>query len=136
MISTRLAVPALVAVLAAPLSAWSQQPTDTVYACADISEDVERLACYDQAVGRLKQAEEAGEITTVTREQVEEARRDSFGFSMPSFPSLALSRMDGGDAEELEEVTYQVVELEEDRHGKLFVTLENGQVWQQTDNRT
>ena len=34
--------------------------TDSVYACAAIEADDARLACYDEAVGALKQAEEAG----------------------------------------------------------------------------
>ena len=131
----RLTAPLLASVLALPFSALAEPVgTDAVYACASVDEDAERLACYDAAVGRLKEAEEAGEITTVTREQVEEVQRDSFGFSIPSLPSIAMPRLGGGDAEEIEEVTYAVTDLDRNGYGKVTVTLENGQVWRPTDS--
>ena len=39
--------------------------TDSVYACAAIEADDARLECYDEAVGALKQAEDAGEVVAV-----------------------------------------------------------------------
>ena len=49
--------------------------TDSVYACAAIEADDARLDCYDEAVGALKQAEDAGEVVAVTREDVEKVRQ-------------------------------------------------------------
>jgi hypothetical protein len=111
--------------------------TATVYACADIAADGDRLACYDSAVGRLKSAEESGEVVTVTREQVENVQRDSFGFSLPSLPSLTLPKF-GGSADndgQLDEVTMPVARAGKNGEGKVTVTLENGQVWVQTDSK-
>lgn len=131
----RLSTPILVVLMAAPFAATAEPvSTDEVYACASMDDDAERLACYDAAVGRLKQAEEAGEITTVTREQVAEVQRDSFGFSIPSLPSIAMPRLGGGEAEEIEELTFAVTDLDRSGYGKVTVTLENGQVWRQTDS--
>lgn len=107
--------------------------TREVYACADLSDDTARLACYDEAVGRLKSAEEAGEAVVVTRSEVEEVRRDSFGFSIPSLPNFASSVF--GDTEEIDEVSYPVASVQSTARGKLNVTLQNGQVWQQIDNK-
>ena len=132
---TRLSAPLLAALVLAPLSAVAEPAgTDEVYACATISEYAERLACYDAAVGRLKDAEDAGEITTVTREQVEEVQRDSFGFSIPSLPSIAMPKLGGGEPDEIEQVTYAITDLDRNGYGKVTVTLENGQVWRQTDS--
>jgi hypothetical protein len=108
--------------------------TDDVYACAGITTDVDRLACYDTAVGRLKVAEEAGEVTTITRAEVEKVKRESFGFSIPSLPSLALRKSGDGD-KDLDEVTLAVKSVSKDGSGRWRVRLENGQVWVQTDDK-
>lgn len=110
--------------------------TKDVYACKDMPGDTERLACYDAAVGRLKAAEEAGEVTTVSRKEVEQVKRDSFGFSIPSLPSFGLSKLtgnDGGNAE-IQDVTESIASVS-GRSGNLRVTLKNGQVWIQTDDK-
>lgn len=109
--------------------------TDDVYACAGISTDAERLACYDAAVGRLKAAEDSGEVTTITRSEVEQVKRDSFGFSIPSLPSLALRKSGSGD-KELDEVTAAVNSVSRDGAGRWRIRLENGQVWVQTDDKS
>ena len=100
----------LISACALPLAfaaSAQETPIADVYACAGEADDAARLACYDAAVGRLKSAEEAGEITTVTREEVETVRRESFGFSIPSLPSLAMPKFGGGDGDGLEEVTFR-----------------------------
>jgi len=118
--------------------------TSDVYACKEIVTDAERLACYDAAVGRLKAAEDAGEVKTFTRKEVEEVRRDSFGFSIPSLPKLAFGGKDadGKDASgELKEVTFAIASVKKEidpvrrTSERVRVTLENGQVWVQTDDK-
>jgi len=108
--------------------------TEEVYACAAIVGSEARLACYDAAVGRLKAAEESGEVTTITRKEVEQVKRDSFGFSIPSLPSLALKKS-GAQDKELDEITLGVKSVSSDVYGKLRVTLDNGQVWVQIDDK-
>lgn len=122
----------MILLCATPL-ALAEDPatTDAVYACAEEADDLARLACYDAAVGRLQAAEEAGEIATITREDVEEAEKDSFGLAIPSFSLPGLSR---DDDERLEEITEEVTAVDETPFGKLIVTLANGQVWEQTDS--
>lgn len=127
---------ASIAVIALALPAMAETPATTgeVYACADISDDLQRLACYDTAVGRLKAAEEAGEVATVTREEVEQVKQDSFGFSIPSLPKLALPKLGGGDKDgEIKEIEQTIVSARLNPLKKVIITLENGQVWQQTD---
>ena len=128
----------LAAVSLAALPALAEDvSTSDVYACKDIAADTERLACYDAAVGRLKAAEEAGEVKTFTRKEVEEVKRDSFGFSIPSLPKLAFGGKDadGKDkSDELKEVTFPIKSIGGKR-GALIIVLENGQVWHQTDDK-
>lgn len=105
--------------------------TDDVYACRSVADDAERLACYDAAVGRLQEAEAAGDVTTVTRQEVEKVREDSFGFSIPSLPSLMIGK---SDDKNLKEIILPVKAVRGTR-GNLVVTLENGQVWRQVDTK-
>jgi len=39
-----------------------------------------RLACYDASVGRLETAEKSGDIVTLSRSDINQAKKDSFGF--------------------------------------------------------
>lgn len=109
--------------------------TATVYACADIETDSERLACYDAAVGRLKTAEETGEVVTVSRDEVEQVKKESFGFSIPSLPNFAASVF-GGDDEDIDEMTLPVARIAKSTRGDFVIYLENGQVWQQIDSKS
>lgn len=61
-------------------------------------------------------------------------KRESFGFSIPSLPSLALKKS-GAPDKELDEITTNVQSVRTDGSGRLRVTLENGQVWVQTDDK-
>ena len=110
--------------------------TSAIYACAEIADDTERLACYDETVGRFEAAEAAGEVTTISKTEIEEIQKDSFGFSLPSIPRLVMPRF-GGDEEKstIDEVTLAVTKVERLRYDNLRVTLENGQIWEQTDGK-
>jgi hypothetical protein len=76
-------------------------PNDTpaalarVYACAQVSDERERLACYDAAVGRLRQAETRGEFAGIDRERARVVERETFGFRLPSLGRI-LPRFGGG----------------------------------------
>ena len=104
--------------------------TQDVYACKAVADDNARLACYDAAVGRLQEAEAAGKITTVTEKDIEEAQRSSFGLPTIAMPSFGLAK----ESEAIEEVSVAVNAIS-GGPGALRVTLENGQVWVQTDDR-
>lgn len=131
--------PLFAALLFTPIAlAQTEDPVSTqaVYDCASIGEDTERLACYDNAVGRLKAAEEAGEVTTISRVEVETVQRDAFGFSLPSLPRIAMPKLGGDDDREITEIRAGVDSIKASRVNGLTVTLDNGQVWQQTDTRS
>jgi len=115
-------------------SASAQQATlESVVACKAIETPMERVACYDEAVGWLQAAEAAGEVKVVTRADVEKVERESFGFSIPSLPSFA-RLSSGGEAGELSRVTETVQSVSGSASG-LRVKLSNGQVWIQIDDK-
>ena len=122
--------------LATPLAiAQEVDPISTseIYACAEIADDAERLTCYDETVGRFEAAEAAGEVTTISKAEIEEIKEDSFGFSLPSIPRIVMPKLGGDKADDIEQVTLAVAEVERLRYDNLRVTLENGQIWEQTD---
>lgn len=109
--------------------------THTIYACSSISSDAERLACYDEAVSRFRDAETSGEVTTIRRSDLVKLNRDSFGLSLPSIPRNILPRFGNGDSSELDVIVEPVEKVERLRYDNLRIVLENGQIWEQTDSK-
>lgn len=110
-------------------------PMAPVYACLSVSEDSERLACFDAAVASLQTRESIGEVQTVDVAAIESIEKEAFGFALPSLPSLFRSQ--SGDAAERESVSEITSAVKSARiqgvTGKVIVVLENGQTWEQTD---
>ena len=119
---------------AAPLSAQDEaanaSPDDGDYlealrACQTITNNNERLACYDGAVGNIVTASDAGDVQVVDREDVRQTRRSLFGFSLPDLGIF------GGDDEEEDELfeTTIVSARYFGRNSVRFTTAE-GAVWE------
>ena len=112
-----------------------------VYACVDIEDGAARLACYDAAIGRLRLANERGDLLTIDRSEAQTVEREAFGFTLPSLPRLFSSTQDNNDADEEAAASVEEVALEIDRvsrhSGGAVFYMSNGQVWRQIDtNRT
>lgn len=109
--------------------------TKAIYACAELADDAIRLACYDDTVGRFEAAEAAGEVTTISKSDVEELKKDSFGFALPSIPRIVMPKFGSGEKADLESITIAVADVKRLKYDKLRVTLGNGQIWEQTDGK-
>jgi len=134
----KILLPAALIGVATPVMAAQEDQsisTQAIYACSEITDDVARLACYDETVGRFEAAEAAGEVTTISKSEVEEIKKDSFGFALPSIPRIVMPKFGGDDKDDLDSVTIAVTEVERLRYDNLRVTLENGQIWEQTDGK-
>lgn len=120
---------------AEPVAPEPVAPVSDVYACASIATDAERLACYDTAVGRLKAAEQAGEVTIVDPVKVRQLEKEAFGFSIPSLPRLALPKLGDptalGDEPGVEEMTFTIERVRPGDKSAFVMT--NGQVWKNID---
>lgn len=148
--------------------AQSAAPTpgamEAVFACQSKTDNMERLACFDAAISNLQQAESTGEIITVTREQVENVEKDSFGFNIPSLPRLSglFGRGKSGsaaaevnrdpltrpvetprpkrevetpfDGNNIKSIQLEIMRVKEFGYKKHRFYLANGQVWEQIDN--
>jgi hypothetical protein len=97
--------------------------------CRKLADDAARLACYDKAVDALGQALNKGQVVAVDHAQVQQVRRQAFGFTVPS-----LSLFDrGAKPEEIDEVQLTVQSAHQTLDGKWIIELEGGQVWRQID---
>ena len=105
-----------------------------VYACRDIADDAARLACFDGAVGRLREAQTQGNFAAVDRAQVREVQREGFGFNIGGLTRL-LPRFGGdnsdGQSDELESVEVVVERVSERAAGYHAFVMTNGSVWVQ-----
>jgi hypothetical protein len=137
--------------IAGPVAAQQQTPPaanpavlDQVYSCRSISDEAQRLACYDGAVGRLQEAQNTGNLVAVDRGQAQDMDREAFGFSLPS-----LSRIFGGDSngggnssasastpqfERIDNIQMQIASVTHRRNMPSTFRMTNGQVWVQIDD--
>lgn len=91
MMTSKIAITAVLMSFAMPAAqAQIVDPVDGILSCRDIASIEARLACFDTAADALATAREAGDIVTVTRQDVEAVERDSFGFRLPSLPRFRL----------------------------------------------
>jgi len=136
--------------LAGPVAAQQQTAPanpgvlDQVYNCRTITDEAQRLACYDGAVGRLQEAQNTGNLVAVDRGQAQEMDREAFGFSMPS-----LSRIFGGGSsggannsasastpqfERIDNIQMEIASVTHRRNLPSTFRMTNGQVWVQIDD--
>lgn len=134
---TALAVAAATATAGHARTNDSPPALQKVFDCRAITDNQARLACYDANVGQLSDARTRGDIAMVDREQVKDAKRKLFGFTLPS---LSLFNHDDKEdtrkaarAEEVEEITAKVRAIGRNSEGGWVITLEDGARWEQTD---
>jgi hypothetical protein len=96
-------------------------------ACRAIADPTQRLACYDRQTSAVAQAIEKKDLVVIDQEQATEAKREVFGYSVPSFAGL----LGGGPLNQIEGTVAGAVE---NGDGGWIVKLEDGSVWQQTDD--
>jgi hypothetical protein len=117
-------------VFAAP-RAPQQRPEalEAVLRCRAMTDEHERLACFDRAVASLEQATASRQVVVVDRKQVRDTKRSLFGLSLPSLPIFG----GGDDEEEVSSIEGTVTSAYEDGEGRWVVHLADGGTWHQTD---
>src|SRR5215469_3281282 len=56
--------------------------------CRTVPDNAERLACFDKAAAAVERATSNGDLVALDREQRRQARRQAFGFLLPSLSFL------------------------------------------------
>lgn len=102
-------------------------------ACRSVADNTARLACFDQTASRMLLAHERGDLTVVDRAQIQQARRQLFGFSGAALPSIF-----GGGSESEEVTSIQTVlnRASRDAHGQWTFYLADDSEWKQIDNES
>lgn len=98
--------------------------------CRAITASEARLACYDAAASALDSAEREGQVVVVDRAQVTAARRQLFGFQLPS-----ITLFDQGDAAEpINQIETTLTRAQLVGEGRWLFSLADGTVWRQIDS--
>ena len=97
--------------------------------CRKLADDAQRLACFDRASAAVEQATASGDLVSIDREQRKAARRQAFGFTLPSLSFLERGEKSG----ELNHIVAQARSAFRDGDGKWVVQLDDGSVWRQTE---
>jgi len=123
----------------APAGAQSPEAMNKVYACAEIADAQQRLACFDAAVAGMKTAETRGDFAAVDANRVRQIQRESFGFMLPSLPRLGLPsarRTTDDAAEELPQSQAMTIARTSRFDGRNSFVMDNGQVWVLLDTQS
>jgi hypothetical protein len=122
--------------LASPLLAKKEkepEPAPKIFQdvvdCRKIAADAERLACYDGKVAALEAAQQSNELYLADKEQMKDARKGLFGFTLPKIKIFG-----NGDDEkqEINEIEAEIASVSQGKSGWVF-TLKDGAVWEQKD---
>lgn len=97
--------------------------------CRAITDPNARLACYDDAVGKLDTAESTGQVVVIDREAAKKVKRQAFGFSIPSINLFSK----GEKEEEVDRLSDTLKSARERPDHKWVFELQGGGVWRQID---
>lgn len=100
-----------------------------VQACRAEPDAAKRLACYDRTVAALDTAQKTASVVVIDRQEVRQARRGLFGFTLPKIGFLTGK---GGDDDEVKRLETKVVDVRPALTGGYRVTVEGGAVWEAT----
>ena len=121
-----------VAVAAPKRATPPPEALEGVLRCRAITDEKERLACYDRNVATFETARANRELVVVDRKQIRDTKRSLFGLDLPS-----LSIFGGGDNDDIEEVNSiegVVASAFADGEGRWVVRLQEGGTWRQIDS--
>lgn len=126
----------------ASVSVQAETLAQAMEKCRSVSNSVKRLVCYDQLAQRANNLEDSGLTEFYANRPVvmasPEARRNLDATETQSAPQNSFGlekRMAEQKSEEVSELRAVVGKVEETQRGKLIITLQDGQIWRQTDSQ-
>ena len=130
------------ALLAGPASAQERRKSppppspelfEALEACRGISDNVQRLACFDSTAAKLSAAVESKQIVVVEEKEVKKTKRSLFGFRLPD---LSIFGGNDNDSEEDKTLTTTIKSLGKAGGGRWNIGIPEGAVWQTTEAMT
>ncbi|WP_374386549.1 hypothetical protein [Brevundimonas sp.] len=116
---------------AAQTEAGRAEVLDRLAQCRAVADGGQRLACYDQAAAALDAAERGGDVVVLDRRQVQEARRQLFGFQIGN---PFAGRLNGPAAPDIDSIETTLVSAGLVGDGKWLFRLADGSEWRQIDS--
>lgn len=104
-----------------------------VVACRTINQTEARLACYDQSVAAMDEAEQRNQLVVIDRQQVNRAERGIFGLSLPSVSAIFRRSSDKTPHEEIKQIESALKQVSPAGYGKWTFALEDGGTWATTE---
>jgi hypothetical protein len=134
--ASRSAFVAALTLILGPVRARAEQPpmraptVQAVIDCRKLEDPGQRLACYDKTVAAMTDAEAKGDLVSIDRAQRREARRQAFGFALPS-----LSFLERGDRpDEFNHIDDTIASAYQNGEGRWVFRMQSGSVWRQTQD--
>jgi hypothetical protein len=135
-------IAAFALILAGPNAAWSKTPPAppaTVYpligaleSCQKLTDDAQRLSCFDRASAALTTAARGGNVVVVDRGEVRAARRSLFGFAVPKLPFFSSDNSSDEASETLDTTIKSARDIGYGRYR--FVVAEGDAEWETTES--
>lgn len=121
------------------VAAPKQQPKPEIFTnllqCRAITDDKQRLACFDQQVGAMEAASQRDEVVVLDKSELNKTRKTLFGFALPKLPFL--SDNEAKDETKQEEgfshIEAKIGSLHSLGYGKWQIVLEDGAQWMTTE---
>lgn len=103
--------------------------------CRDITEDTQRLACFDRQVAAMETASQRDEVVVLDKAELNKTRRTLFGFSLPKLPFLGDGEGKEGqpEAEGSSQIEATIESVKSLGYGKWQIRLEDGAEWMTTE---
>lgn len=98
--------------------------------CRAITDNVQRLACFDRESAALVSAVSSGNVAVVDQDQMRAARRSLFGFQLPKLPFFSGDKSADDVPDQIETTIRSVQDTE---RGRYRLTLADGAVWETID---
>lgn len=104
--------------------------------CRGLSDNGQRLACFDAQVALLDEAEAKQEVVVVDKGQIKQAKKSLFGLSVGKLPFFGNKSGDDSSEEGDNYIDSKISGVRMGPSGKWIFTLEDGARWSQTEYDT
>jgi hypothetical protein len=101
---------------------------EELFDCREIADPDARLACFDREVAKAYDAQSSCQLVIADREQVREARKGSFGFTLPKLGIFG-GGDDDEDGEKITEIASTLTDIRRIGNGRYLLTLGSGARW-------
>lgn len=104
-------------------------------ACQAITDNADRLACYDREAATLVTSATQGEVKVVDKEEARTVRKSLFGFQLPQI-GLFDGKKDADEAKIDEVLDSTITKVEQTPRGYWRITITEGAIWETNEAPT